>query len=493
MDVWSRAYSTTQDAVRCTGSNDSFLFVVVMAALVSGCMLTGCSGGDDDSAGTDTDTGTSTDTGNGADAGPPPPKWVFETIEEQDVGLEINLAVAPDGSLGVAYFATSAYDDGICDEIVNSPPRRMRQEIRYASRPAAGGAWSVEVVESPVVMGGPTGLDLAFDPQGNPGIAFTGGAPEGQYCGGNDAVLALKQGGTWSFDTAGAEGADSQTGDEASDSGFVVGLWPALAFNQQGEPAILHKDAHFGTLQHDDKYRADAEFAQRSGGSWNHEAVDPGEAAGDHSTLIFDTENRPVAFYAITVEAQGGSRHGVWAARRETDQTWTRVKLHTGAIHNETSAAIDPVTGEVVVAFYSMKESAAKIRRLTDPERFGELDAWEMELIRDPRFDEGQYVSLAFTPSGRAALSYHRCRMVTSTSTSCDQNDEALVFVMEKPSGGWMAPETVKQAPKGSCGEYTSLSFDSAGTAYIAYRCTVEIDNVFSFRVFVASKELGAI
>ncbi|MCP4676376.1 MAG: hypothetical protein GY854_12865 [Deltaproteobacteria bacterium] len=491
MDAWSRACNTPKpDAVRCTKSSDSLLFVIVVIAFVSTCLAAGCSGGDDDSA--DTDTNTSTDTGNGVDAGPPPPKWTFEMIEEEDVGLEIKLAVAPDDSLGVAYFASSAYDDGICDEILVSPPTRMRQDIRYASRPAAGGAWSVEVVESPVVLGGPTGLDLAFDPQGNPGIAFTGGVPEGQYCGGNDAVFARRQGSVWSFETAGAQGGDSQTGDAASDSGFVVGLWPALAFNQQGEPAIVHKDVHFGTLQHDDKYRADAEFAQRSGGSWIHEAVDPGEAAGDHSALIFDTENRAVAFYAITVEAQGGSRHGVWAARRETDGTWTRVKLHNGAIYKETSAAVDPVTGEIVVAFYSMKDSAAKIRRLTDSERFGELDAWEMEIIGDPRYDEGQYVSLAFTPSGRAALSYHRCKRVTSTSESCDQNDEAVVFALEKTGGGWSI-ETVKESKKGSCGEYTALGFDSAGTAYIAYRCTEEIEDTFTFRIFVASKELGAI
>jgi len=46
----------------------------------------------------------------------------------------------------------------------------------------------------------------------------------------------------------------------------VVGFWPALAFDQNGNAAIAYRDVHTGVLQSDDWRRADLELAFGSGG-----------------------------------------------------------------------------------------------------------------------------------------------------------------------------------------------------------------------------------
>ena len=67
----------------------------------------------------------------------PPGAWSIQTVEDEDVGLQVKIAVAPDGTPGLAYWDGESYQDGVCvlDGIPEDPPR-YRQELRFASRPA---------------------------------------------------------------------------------------------------------------------------------------------------------------------------------------------------------------------------------------------------------------------------------------------------------------------------------------------------------------------
>jgi hypothetical protein len=465
-----------------------FFLAIIIAIFVSGCSDDG-----DDSEDTEVPQDTATDTGTGPAV--VPAVWEFQKVEETSVGLQVKLAVGSDDVPVVAYFANEPVEDGLCDSVPLDPPMRLRQELRFARRASPDSSWVAESVTRPVYPSGPTGLALAVSSAGIPTVAFTGSEPqEGtQYCGSHDAVVGYREGAGWRFEIAGAESGDSVTDNAASNAGFVVGLWPSLAYDLQGNLAVVHKDVHFGALQSDDFRRADAEFAWNSGG-WIHEAIDYGEGAGDSSSIAFDTQGRPVVLYAIKAEAQAGnSRHGIWAARRELDGTWNQIRLHVGAAFQETAVAVHPETGDLVTAFYSAKDLAVRVRTLSESERFEEIEAWSDEKVADPLYDEGQYVSLAFTPAGEIALAYHRCKLLTSNQDGCDQNDEAVIFAVEKESG-WQK-EVVVESTGGSCGEYTSLAFDSKGTAFIAYRCTEKsfenTEQVFVFRLFVASKEFG--
>ncbi len=411
-------------------------------------------------------------------------EWSSEMIEEHDGGLQSQLALAPSGNVYVAHWSNAGFEDGLCEEVLINTPPRQRYDLFLAEH--SGGAWSTETIEQPTVAFTPNGIGIAVDAAGEPAVAFTGGPASDIYCGGNDAVLAERSGGVWSFDTAAAESADAFAGEAASDFGTVVGIWPGLAYDANGQPAIVYRDAHSGTIQHDDLYRADFEFAWRDGGGWLNEPADIGEGAGDFGKIVFDGKGRPVAAYAITVISQSDSRHGVWATRRESDGTWERVLLHTGAIDDNITGGVDPITGDIVFAFYSKADSAVRVWRLVDADRFTEIDAWEGQTVGQAQYDEGQYVSLAFTPAGEVALAYHRCRLISAGGSACDMNDEAVIFAVEQDAG-W-AFDVVHEAETGSCGEYTSLAIDQAtSTAWISFRCTDGEPGNFAFRPYVAS------
>ena len=449
---------------------------------------TGCGEDDKDSQSVSTDSG-APDTATDSDTAVAP-KWEIEMVQDMAAGIQTRLVLGPSDQLGLAWFANDYFEDGICDEVAVNPPVRLRQTFYYGSKANAASPWMVEEVDSPVVIFTPTGLGLDFSPQGMPSIAYTGGDPEGQFCGGNDAVLATRSASGWQFETASTESGDSQTGISGSDEGMVVGFWPALKYSASGDPAIVHKDVHFGALQSIDERRADAEFAWRRGGGWIHEAIDANEGAGDYNTLVFDGDT-PIAIYSIPVEKQQNSRKGVWAARRADDGSWEeRVQLHEGAIFQEIAAGINPVTHEMVVAFYSPEDKGIRVRRLSDLTNFADAVSWTSEIATKALYDEGRYVSLAFTPKGNEVLAYHRCKLNSSTSDSCDQNDEAAMLSI-RTNGVWM-PEVIASAAQGSCGEYTNIAIDSTGVAHVVYRCTESDGENYYFRLFVASKEIEA-
>ncbi|MBN2718852.1 MAG: hypothetical protein JXX14_23605 [Deltaproteobacteria bacterium] len=429
------------------------------------------------------DTGTETDSAAA-------PEWEIELVSDMAAGIQTRLVAGPDDMLGLTWFANDAFDDGLCDEIAVNPPTRLRQRFYYGVKSGSASPWTVEEVDSPVITLLPTGLSLAYSPDGLPTIAYTGGVPEGQFCGGNDAVLATRTATGWQFETAASESGDSQTGIVGSDEGMVVGLWPALAYSASGEPAVVHKDAHFGALQSIDLRKADAEFAWRRGGGWIYEAIDANEGAGEPNALVFDGDT-PIAVYGIPVETQQDSRKGVWAARRADDGTWEeKIQLHEGAISTDIAAGINPVTGELVVAFYSASDKAVRVRRLSDLSNFTNSLSWTSEIVTRALYDEGDYLSLAFTPQGKEVLAYHRCRLNSSTSDSCDQNDEAALLAI-RTDGVWR-DEVITASAKGSCGEYTSVAVDSRGVAHVVYRCTENDGDQYYFRLFVASKEIEA-
>ena len=145
-----------------------------------------------------------------------------------------------------------------------------------------------------------------------------------------------------------------------------------MAYDPEGNPAILHQDVHFVYLQGDDKERADAEFSWRRDG-WQHEAIDCGFGAGEHGEVIFDAQGRPVVFYVNPVSE--GDRFGVYAARRDDDGTWETIRTHTGSTIGSVSAALDPVNDEPVAAFYSGPDYGAKVQRLKVDDDFANPDS----------------------------------------------------------------------------------------------------------------------
>ncbi|MEL6342217.1 MAG: hypothetical protein AAFV53_03740 [Myxococcota bacterium] len=426
-------------------------------------LLFACEGEDPSKATpVDTDDTSAEDSGDVVDG------WSIQPVDTGDGGVQGRIGISPAGQRMVVYWNPVPREDGICDEVTNDPPPRIRYELRFAT--VDSGQWQTELIDEPTIAFTPNGLDLTFDADGVPNVAYTGGAPSGQYCGSNDAYIAERgAAGEWSMTAAATESGQSNTGEPASDAGFVVGLWPSLAFDRAGVPAVLHKDAHFGSLQRDDAFRADMELALGNGGGWDHVAVDIGEGAGDFGQLLFDDQDRPVAVYAVPVDSTKDPRLGYWAARQEADGNWTRIYLHAGLPTHRVAAGFAPGSGELVVAFYSVEDQAARLRRLPAGADFDDSGAWSDELVASNRYDEGRDVSLAFRSDDSVVLAYHRCVLLSDGVGDCNINDEALILA-EEIEGGWDIQE-VHAVQGQSCGRYASVVVDTDDRAHVAFTC----------------------
>lgn len=414
----------------------------------------------------------------------PDAKWTSRAVPgEGNISGEafINIAVSPSDELAVAYFLPLV-NGGECSGIDVDPPYpdRNQYDLRLATRPS-GGDWALETVDSPVYFTGPRGIGLAYDSSGSVMVAYPGGEPDadGDFCISGDALLATKTGGAWQNDVVGAESGDSPSDLAESQNGYIVGFWPGIALDADERPALIYQDVHF---LHAGENRNDAEFAWNQGGSWTHEVIDPGTGAGDGGALVFDSSNRPIAFY-------GNPTDGVWAARRSDGGEWELTKIHSGTIQGQITAAIDPVSQEPVAAMFVSSTNHVKVVRLTDEEHFTDASSWISEEVGQNGYVEGHHVSMAFTPGGNMALSYYRCRRNAQEDDACNHNDDGLMFALK--NGGSWSYQTVDEGDQaGECGTYSALAFTSDGIGHIAYLCNVDRDGERAVLLYVASKKV---
>ncbi len=408
--------------------------------------------------------------------GPEADPWTVTEVAQGPVGRQIDLVILPSGEPAVAYFATEGVEDGPCTEIADDPPMRVRWPLSYAQR-GADGTWAVERVDDVLLLGIPQGLDLEVAPSGAPTIATMTGQPVAQirYCGANDVGLYTRQGaGDWPLETAVATSGQAATGEPASDYGDVVGYWPSLAFDADGNPAIAYKDVHAGGMQSDDFRRADLELAWRRGG-WQALPVDWGHGAGDYNALVFDEAGRPNIVYHNPTDDVAASQHGLWVARSaDGGATWERVQLLQGKTLEHPDAVLHE--GQLVVAYYDALNGLPYIARLVDDAAFTDLAAgWEVTEIGDHRYDEGVHPSLAVSPRGQLAVAYYRCTRATDGLGACKPTHDGVIFAYE--DGGEWTREEVDLGGSGDCGRWPSLGFLPDGRAVVAYQCVEQQDD----------------
>lgn len=375
-----------------------------------------------------------------------------------------------DGTRYAAFFGQTPIEDGICDEIDVDPPAKRRVPIYLATLGA-----SPEVVEvaRPVVALDPTGLDLALDGSDAPWLAFTGGDPEGQYCGAGDAVIQPGLGTVADEVVAATESDDAFADDQASDAGFVVGQWPALVFD--GDDALVaYRDVHFGALQRDDQARADAELARENGGGFDHEVVDLGQGGGVFSRMVLDADGSVVIAHVVPVDAVAESRKGLWVTR-ETSEGWERVRILEGDVPFVPSLLLRS-DGALVVGSYVPSEQRAKVWTLPSGSDLTDATAWQTQPVGIATHDEGRYIALAEDPDGKLVAAYHRCRRVTDVGDGCVGQDEALVLARE---GAAWSYQSIDTAP--ACGEHPSIAVQADGALDIVYRCATGTSQARTF------------
>ena len=410
----------------------------------------------------------------------PQSDWTTGVIETGGTGRQPSMAVSPSGTVAIAYYSASGTEGEQCTEIGDGPdvPNKVSWDIRYAEM--VGASWNAQTAHQPVLLGEPTGLSLRFSPDGTPHIATMTGEPVEMlvYCGTNDVGLLTPGDDEWNLETVVAESGEAATGNEASDFGSVVGYWPGLAFDPDGNPAIAYRDVHGGGLQGDDLARADLEFAWKRNGAWLRTAVDWGEGAGDFNQVVFDRGGNPVILYSNPVEQTQADRLGLWEARsQDGTETWEEFRLFEGKTSERPSMLIHPETGTIHVAFFDPSLGKAVVASLEDGADFS---AWTTQNIGDNRYIEGEHPSLAVDANGNLAIAWYRCGRA-GVSTTCDPQYDAAVF-------GWFVDdewlfEVVDTGEEGLCGRYPTLVFSGENRAVLAYQCAKRRGDDFEFEL----------
>jgi len=462
------------------------IVVAVLLILATGCTET---------EGNNNDDGDTTPPMPRRDMGQASSEWSQEIVDNDGGGLHLALAVSEaTGEIGVAYYPTRGVEDGECSEIEMEPfPLRVRWAVNYASKMGSGSDWTTEEVVNPIYQGNPTGIDLEMTTDGSPVIAAMTGAPnvEVRYCGANNASLITRNaGGGWDIEDAVTESGTAATGEAGSDYGFVVGYHMGLALDPSGNPAVAYKDVHSGSIQSDDRRRADLEFAWKQGNDWQAFPVDFGEGAGDDNQIVFDTDGNPVIAYSIETENLVNLRQGLWVTRSpDGGTTWERVKLIGGKMPERPAITVDD-EGTLHVLYYNPELGFPTLATLTDPSNFENVaQGWTIEALGDRLYDEGYAPSMKVSPGGHLTIAYYRCTESDKDLGTCLIDTDGVIFAWRDPGNGEWTYELVDKGTDpgdfdnqdvrnslayGFCGQKPSLAFDAAGQALIAYRCEVD-------------------
>jgi hypothetical protein len=215
--------------------------------------------------------------------------FTLETLDPMAYGqYPFAIAVAPNGTIGVAYFSQTT--PSVC------PPdggvaSRFNYELRYVEENKPGAIAVVDTVQVPNY-----GVSLAYDSNNNPAIAYLGGqAADGMgastaFCQ-SEAVVAYCNGGNCTDSASWVNGTspnsvviDTGTNDPCCTSSGgpftcqagvmdlgatvgVIGLWPCIVYN--GTTAwTFFRDVHFGQFPRQDWGPSDIKGAYGAPQNW---------------------------------------------------------------------------------------------------------------------------------------------------------------------------------------------------------------------------------
>jgi hypothetical protein len=444
--------------------------LTLAAGLALGLLALGCSGGDGNKdGGNDQDAGQD---GQAGDEDDPQRVLVFgnlQTVDDEQAGLQLDLAAGPDGEFAIAYYKLGEQTQpcnseadcteeppqsaewscitGECVAVCTEPilgddevPVRF-DHVRYAW--SAGDSWQHEDITtiSSVVL---SGISIAFD-GATPLVAFLGGAGGSQVCGGTDVMVARRNGpGNWSSEAAvatsgeAAAGADCPKMQGICDFGDVVGLWPSLAVAPDGTIGIAYRDIHNGyTKEAQDSSDLEWTWSPPGGGSWGHEWIDLARGSGLFNSLAFDADGEPaVAFYngkdgVISFDhrvdgAFTGTLECASAADcpegleciQSTGWCWNVIARPERAMKNEPLSLVIAPDGRFLLAYFDPDSKNLMIAHSTDGL------SWQTGII-DSDGSTGLFPSMVIEPiSGMPMVAYYRCSDYDPDELDCNHNED---------------------------------------------------------------------
>lgn len=318
------------------------------------------------------------------------------------------------------------------------------------------------------------GVSAAFQPGGQPAVAFLGG--DTAFVPGmsifwfqNDAVVATRSAaGAWTETTVATTGDQAACGNPVSDRGLLVGLWPSLVFDPAGTMYFAWRDGHDGQFSTQDWNASDVEIAEGSLGAPTFRCVNAGgngalggkPAWGGRIQLALGPGGLPGMVYDRALEGADTKGSDVFFQRR-TSSGWTGPQPVSPTSDTMTGASLawDSQEGWAV-AVAEGATSQLEYRTSSDGTNWSSTDlvfgagsgGWWPSLAIDPQFHEPAIAFYVCSPRANVA------------ATACPAAEDEL-RVSQRGGTNWH--ETLVDAEGGWA---PKLGFFASGKRWVVYR-----------------------
>ncbi|MFL5322416.1 MAG: hypothetical protein ACJ790_22345 [Myxococcaceae bacterium] len=445
------------------------LGLLAVASLILAC--SGNSGGNDGGGG-------GTGGGAGGGGGTAQNQGISVLDPASTEKLPVAMAVGPNDRVGVAYFVKiglSATRSVPPNDAGFDPGGASDYEIRYVEwrGGTASAPQKIQTVQRPF------GLTVAFQPNGEPAVAYLGGGDDQSiYWFQSDAAISYRSNGTtWTEQIAVTHGDEALCGNSTcapiSDRGFLVGLNPALVIDGTSS-YLFYRDGHDGQFPQQDWAGSDLELAQggTAGGTWTHAVVAAGGAGGastakpgwgGHLEAIL-ASGKPVVISDHVLGSADGVGHGVYL-HSLSGTTWT-----TQELVNEQTASNNQ-TGPSLAWTQASGYGVAWVNRNQDSLNYISSANGTSWSVPDTAFQNGTggwYPSLAFDPvTGQPTIAFYVCSIQSGKAEGNCPVDQDDLRVTTRGGDGTSWNETVIDTEGGYM---PKLGFLSTGKRVIAYR-----------------------
>lgn len=317
------------------------------------------------------------------------------------------------------------------------------------------------------------GIALVFDGTGQPIVSYLGGAPgfapgTSLFWFQSDAVIARRTPpATWTETVLVADGDVASCGNPASDRGFLVGLFPAMAFDGVGRLHLASRDVHDGQFPLQDLAASDVEVVEDVIGNRVFRCAQPGgidkQGHGGHLRMAIGPGNEPMIVHDQILSMVTGPGRDVRFQRRTSTGSWTQPAVVATVSDTMTGASLayHPTTG----AMFAVTDGAtSRLQYWSNSDSSLANAAWQRVDVLTAG-SSGWYPSLAVSSAGVPSIAFYHCSPRASVAAdTCLQSEDELRLATQ--NGGAWTIESVD--PEG--GLAPQLAISSSGKRVIAYR-----------------------
>jgi len=363
-----------------------------------------------------------------------------------DYTPQIAAAKGPNDRIGIVYFKADAglLPDGGPD---------LSYQVQYMEWQNGSVTVQPEVVQT---VHNANGLSVAFQANGQPAVAYLGGPADltvSTYWYNSDATTAYRTGpNAWTEHIAVQMSNEALGSNGVSNSGYLVGLDPALAFDSTNKAYLAYRDCHNGQSIGTGDYNAsDLELAENGPSSWAHVMLVEGGndkrawgghnrmmMVGDQPAMVLDREVGAATYYGTDVyflRRDAGSGNPSWGVPILVS-TAAKVSggpsiAHDGTRYGVAFSDLDAVGGQ---AMYFAESSSTPDGGVAFPAKDVVLQGGS----------GGWYPSAAYRPSTKdPSIVYFVCSVRTGVNDykSCPAAEDELQI--SERLGGYWYPTTV--------------------------------------------------